>query len=80
MSVDLAPESIVDAGFFTGPMPLGSLFKILEIPCFYADYVGILAPGNEIAEMAWFSSHDQHKLPPTGGEILRFHKGKDLID
>lgn len=79
VSVDLLPKSIKLIKTFRDVFAHDAS-KRVEIPAYFAEYTGTLAPSSEIEEMAWFNSENRHQLPPAGGQIIDYLAAENLID
>jgi 8-oxo-dGTP diphosphatase len=80
LGVDLVPASIAYLETFTAQAAGKPQGVQVQIKCFKADYVGTLAPANEVEEIDWFTSTDMQRTSLTGQLILRYLKESDEID
>lgn len=78
--IELIPGTIRPFHTFVGPCHGYVEGTKLEMLCFDAEYLGFPTPSNEIAELDWFTSADEHRTTPMGAMILRWFKQQDLID
>ena len=53
--------------------------RLVRMACYWADHEGELAPGREIAELAWVGLADAHKLAPAGQQVLRTLAERGLV-
>ena len=80
LSVDIEPKTIRYYGTFrtkAHERPEGTDAKIT---CFTAKFHGKLKPSSEVEKIAWLTSEDMEKVPPTGRLILADLKEKGMID
>ena len=54
--------------------------RLVRMACYWADHDGELAPGREIAELAWIGVADAHKLAPAGQQVLRTLAEQGLVN
>lgn len=79
-SVMLLPETIRHLHTFVGACHGYVEGTKLHMTCYTAEYNGMLAPQNEIAELVWLGSRDTHRTTQMGVDILQWLKAQDLID
>jgi len=79
LKVDIIPESIKLYGIFIA-QPWERMPHVLEMRCYYADFIGEPVAGKEIEEVAYLGMSDLDKLSPIGLQIFADAHEKGLLD
>ncbi|SCG39916.1 NUDIX hydrolase [Micromonospora humi] len=65
LSVDVDPDSAVFTGVFEAQAHGHADGVMVRMRCYTADYRGTLRPAAEIAELAWLTYADRHRVSPV---------------
>lgn len=80
LSVALVPETIRYMATFKAQAHGKPEGVLVQLKCYFADFMGTLIPASEIVEIAWLTSHEEEKTSLTGQLTLRWLKDQNLID
>ncbi len=62
LTVDIRRETARLYGVFEAQADAQNTPRLVTMACYFASYDGMLKPSNEIAEMAWFTYADRHRV------------------
>ncbi len=79
LGVGLIATTVRPAGHFAAPAD-GNPEKTVEIETYFAEYVGTLSTGFEIAEQRFLASTDADQASAATRQILQHLKAKNVID
>jgi 8-oxo-dGTP diphosphatase len=65
LSVAILPDSATHAGTFEAQAHGHTRGTTVRMTCYTADYRGTLTASSEIAELAWLSHADRHRVSPV---------------
>ena len=80
LSVDIMPETASLYGIFEAQAHGHADGVIVRMTCYTARFTGELKPDHEIAEIAWFDSHDSERSSAVDQLIFADLKEKGLLD
>jgi 8-oxo-dGTP diphosphatase len=70
LGVELVPGSIAPTFTVRAPAHGEPAGTIVRIACHTADHLGVPAPHSEIAEIAWLTHGDRHRVSEAAGIVL----------
>ena len=80
LTVRLAPASLRLAGDFEAQADGKQAGVRVRLRCFFGEGEGTPTPAAEIAEQAWLTSQDSHRLSPSAALVMAWLRQQDLID
>ncbi|MFE3455783.1 NUDIX domain-containing protein [Nonomuraea sp. NPDC059194] len=69
LTVALVPDTFHHVGTYEAPAH-GRADATVRMTCYTADYVGMLRPSAEIAEIAWLTHGDRHRVSAANRLVL----------
>ncbi|MER8102819.1 NUDIX domain-containing protein [Kitasatospora sp. NPDC094016] len=79
LGVTLDPATIAPALTVHAPADGKPAGATVRITCHTADHAGTPAPGSEIAEIAWLTPGDSHRVSPATALLLERLAAADLL-
>ena len=80
ISVDLLPASLTFANTFEAPADGKPAETLVRMTCYFAAFIGRIAPAAEIEEVAWLTHVDRPKCSATAKLVLDWLKAQGHIN
>ncbi|HUY76587.1 MAG TPA: NUDIX domain-containing protein [Ktedonobacterales bacterium] len=80
LTVDLVLDTLTPFGVFSAQAHGKAQGVVVQMTCYTADYVGIIAPASEIEEVLWLEHKDRLRSSPVDQIIFDWLRDHGMID